>query len=54
MSTVAGDEKFERKVAILYVPIVIFLTKDNVNLTKHSCERFKRSPYWNQYKRAIK
>ena len=31
----------------LYVPIVTFSTKDNVNLTKQLNEGFKRSVYWN-------
>ena len=37
----------------LYVPIVTLSTKDNVNLTKHLNERFKRSIYWNEYKSKI-
>ena len=31
----------------LYVPIITLSTKDNVNLTKHLNERFKRAVYWN-------
>ena len=37
----------------LYVPIVTFSTKDNVNLTKQLNEGFKRSAYWNEYKSKI-
>ena len=37
----------------LYVPIVTFSTKDNVNLTKQLNERFKRSVYCNEYKAKI-
>ena len=37
----------------LYVPIVTFSTKDNVNLTKQLNEGFKRSMYWNEYKSKI-
>ena len=35
----------------LYVPIVTLSTKDNVNLTKQLNEGFKRSVYWNEYKK---
>ena len=35
----------------LYVPIVPLSTKDNQNLTKQLNEGFKRSVYWNEYKK---
>ena len=37
----------------LYVPILTLSTKDNVNMTIHLNERFKRSVYWNEYKSKI-
>ena len=37
----------------LYVPIVTLSTKDNVDLTKHLSEGFKRSVYWSEYKSTI-
>ena len=37
----------------LYVPIVTFSTKNNVNLPKQLNEGFKRSVYWNEYKSKI-
>ena len=48
MSTVTEDKRFGRIFASLYVAILIFATKDNVKLAKQSCEKFKRSLYWNQ------
>ena len=43
-----GDVSFKIKNTVLYVPIVTLFTKDNVNLTKHLNEEFKRSVYWNE------
>ena len=37
----------------LYVPIVTLSTKDNVSLTKHINEGFKRYFYWHEYKSKI-
>ena len=37
----------------LYVPIATLSTKDNVDLTKHLNEGFKRSVYWSEYKSTI-
>ena len=40
--------------AKLHVPIVTLSTKDSVNLTKQLSEGFKRSVYWNHYKKTCK
>ena len=41
------ETTFQTTSTKLYVPIVTFSTKDNVNLTKQLNEGFKRSNYWN-------
>ena len=50
VSDIAGETTFKITNTKLYVPIVTFSTKDNVNLTKQFNEGFKRSVYWNEYK----
>ena len=40
--------------AKLNVPIVTLSTKDSVNLTKQLSKGFKRSVYWNHYKKTCK
>ena len=59
--TQAGNDNANNRVTTfkitstkLYVPIVIILTKDNINLSKQLNKRFKRSVYWNEYKSKIK
>ena len=37
----------------LFIPIVALATKDNVKLTKHLHEEFKRPFHWNQSKKKI-
>ena len=53
----AGGDNRETTLKItskkLCVPIVTLSSKDNVNLTKHLNEGFKRSAYWNEYKSKI-
>ena len=41
--------KFKITDAKLHVPIVVWSTRDNVNLTKQLSNGFKRSAYWNNY-----
>ena len=46
----AGDTaKFKWTDSKLHVRIVTLSTKDNVNLTKHLSDAFKRSVYWIYY-----
>ena len=49
LSSARDSAKLKITDAKLHVPIVTLSTKDNVNLTKQSGNRFKRSDYWNSY-----
>ena len=49
LSSTWDSAKFKITDAKLHVPIVYLSTKDNVNLTKHLSDGFKRSVYWNNY-----
>ena len=49
LPSAADFSKFKITGAKLHVPIVTLSTKDNVNLTKQSSDRFKRYLYWNNY-----
>ena len=53
MSNIAGEIAFKITNAKLYAAIINLSTKDNVNLTKKTNERFKRPAYWNEYKRKL-
>ena len=54
MSSIERNTEFKIINTELYVPIVILSTEDNVKLTKHLSEGFKRSVYWNQHKTEMK
>ena len=47
------EKQHLKQKAKLYLPIVTFSTKDNVNLTNQLNEGFKRSVCWNEYKSKI-
>ena len=48
-----NDKIFKITNAKLYVPIVTLSIKYNVELTKQLNIGFKRSIYWNQYRREM-
>ena len=49
LSSAGNSVKLKKTDTKLHVSIVIFSTKDNVNLTKQLSNGFKRSVYWNSY-----
>ena len=49
LSNIAGGSTFTITNAKLYVPIVIFSTENNAELSKLLSEGFKRPVYWNKY-----
>ena len=52
-NTNAREATFQIITTNLYVPVIALSSKDNLNLTKHIDEGFKRSVYWNEYKSKI-
>ena len=52
LSSAGNYAKFEITNAKLHVSIVNFFTKDSVNLTKQLSQGFKRSFYWNSYRKT--